>query len=393
MKMLRKRRMFASRAIMSAVAFATLPAVAFAQIATLDDPNLNERSTDKAQNERSKETKATDQTTKKSVVCTYFNKYRNEMFRRSPAEALKRDAANVSMIRYYAKKYNVPEGLAMSVSYQEARFDTCAGSHTGVKGVMQLTKGTAKGMGFDRDINEQNIEGGVKYLGMGVQRCGSTNYSCLAKWYNGSNANEQRSWAAGVARYHGYFNNYASSGTAPAVTPPKISISTVDASGGSSAQKGAASSSDGAASSLAYSQTKMIENGNAMDALLANVGQTSEYKDAWEDNAQARSMNVGLYNEYLKAALALNQVINGKMQLSNSSMSQAARSVTKPKDVKVNPYSCDPAELQAAKIALEFWPTCAKEVWAATNGASGQSNVINADAAATAAHIEMLQSQ
>ena len=114
------------------------------------------------------------------------------MFRRSPAEALQRDAGNVKMIRYYAQKYGVPEGLALSVAYQESRFDTCAGSHTGVKGVMQLTKGTGKSMGLDRDVNEQNVEGGVKYLGMGVKQCGATNYSCLASFYNGSNAAEQR---------------------------------------------------------------------------------------------------------------------------------------------------------------------------------------------------------
>ena len=146
------------------------------------------------------------------------------MCRRSPQQALARDAGNVSLIRHYAKKYGISEGLALSVSYQEARFDTCAGSHTGVKGAMQLTKRTGRGLGFDRDINEQNVEGGVKLLSQAVKKCGGTNYACLASYYNGSTAAEQANWSAGVGRWHGYFNEYAGSGKAPAAAPPPFSI-------------------------------------------------------------------------------------------------------------------------------------------------------------------------
>ncbi|TIU39549.1 MAG: hypothetical protein E5W31_07460, partial [Mesorhizobium sp.] len=121
--------------------------MATAQIAVIDDANLDKRKQDEQHSETSDSSKKNETDKKKNVVCTYSNKYRSQMFRRSPAEALQRDAGNVQLIRYYAQKYGVPEGLALSAAYQESRFDTCAGSHTGVKGVMQLTKSTGKSMG------------------------------------------------------------------------------------------------------------------------------------------------------------------------------------------------------------------------------------------------------
>ena len=209
------------RSAIAAVAIA--PAASepvLAQIAVIDDANLDKRQEDESHSKKSDETKADEKLRKKSVVCTYSSKYRSQMYRRSPSEALKRDAGNVKLIRYYAQKYGVPEGLALSVAYQESRLDSCAGSPTGVKGVMQLTKRTGKGMGFDRDVNEQNSEGGVKYLKLGVKQCGATNYSCLASFYNGSGAGEQKQWAGGVGRWHSYFNNYVSTGQAPPLRHP-----------------------------------------------------------------------------------------------------------------------------------------------------------------------------
>ncbi|RVC61701.1 hypothetical protein EN766_37780, partial [Mesorhizobium sp. M2A.F.Ca.ET.046.02.1.1] len=215
---------------------AALPALA--QIAVIDNSNLDQRAQDEEHSTKSEETKSDEKEKKKSLVCTYTNKYRSQMFSRSPGEALSRDAENAKLIRHYAQKYGVPEGLALSVAYQESRLDSCAGSHTGVKGVMQLTKGTGRQLGFDRDINEQNIEGGVKYLGKGVAQCGASNYSCLASFYNGSNAAEQAEWASGVGRWHGTFDNYVSSGQAPPAAPPAVSIVTSSGPGGA-AQSGA----------------------------------------------------------------------------------------------------------------------------------------------------------
>ncbi|RVC99058.1 hypothetical protein EN749_37000 [Mesorhizobium sp. M7A.F.Ca.ET.027.02.1.1] len=77
------------RAGPTAVLFATAvtapmliaPSIGLAQIAVEDDPNLVERKKDEFQNDSSNEDKKSETGQRKAVVCTYSNKYRNEMFR------------------------------------------------------------------------------------------------------------------------------------------------------------------------------------------------------------------------------------------------------------------------------------------------------------------------
>lgn len=328
------------------------------QIAVLDNANLDKRTSDEGHSDTSLSTKKGEQRSRKSVVCTYTGKYRGEMFTRSPAEAVARDAENVSLIRYYAKKYRISEGLALSVAYQESRFDSCAGSHTGVKGVMQLTRRTGSGMGFDRDINEQNIEGGVKYLAAGVNKCGSSNYACLASWYNGSNAAEQRGWAGGVGRFHGYFESYVSTGQAPAAAPPAISIATVSGVGGK-AQTGAVRTVSNAAQSLDNSTFQIGHNVSIIDGLAASIGATTEYKDAWELNSSARGVNTSVVNQYLSTTSDLTRLLGELINLRNTQVSQAQKTVTLPGTSKPNPFSCDPAYLVEQKIPVSQWLPCA----------------------------------
>jgi soluble lytic murein transglycosylase-like protein len=108
---------------------------------------------------------------------------------------------NVAMIVAAAQQQGVPTNLALAVSYHESEgFNSCAGSDTGVKGPTQLTQRTARSLGYDRDINEQNIKGGMAVLKQAVNACGATNYSCLSARYNGSpRPGEQAGWARGVA--------------------------------------------------------------------------------------------------------------------------------------------------------------------------------------------------
>ncbi|WP_292502239.1 lytic transglycosylase domain-containing protein [Mesorhizobium sp.] len=366
---------------------AALPALA--QIAVIDNSNLDKRVEDEQHSTKSDETKSDEKEKKKSLVCTYTNKYRSQMFSRSPGEALNRDAENAKLIRYYAQKYGVPEGLALSVAYQESRLDSCAGSHTGVKGVMQLTKGTGRQLGFDRDINEQNVEGGVKYLGKGVAQCGTTNYTCLASFYNGSNAGEQAEWASGVGRWHGYFDNYVSSGQAPAATPPAISIVTSSGPGGA-AQNEALDSASKAATDLDASSTQIAANSSRIDALAGGVGQVGDYKDAWELNSSARSLNAGVTGQYIGQASDFTALLGQFLSLNNVGASQTARIITPPPDGGPNPFSCDPAELQRLRIDRSRWLPCANQNAHAASG-NGPSVQINADPTGAARAIEAIQ--
>ncbi|RUX16362.1 hypothetical protein EOA23_33025 [Mesorhizobium sp. M2A.F.Ca.ET.042.01.1.1] len=366
---------------------AALPALA--QIAVIDNSNLDQRAQDEEHSTKSDEEKSDEKEKKKSLVCTYTNKYRSQMFSRSPGEALSRDAENAKLIRYYAQKYDVPEGLALSVAYQESRLDSCAGSHTGVKGVMQLTKGTGRQLGFDRDINEQNIEGGVKYLGKGVAQCGASNYSCLASFYNGSNAAEQAEWASGVGRWHGTFDNYVSSGEAPAAAAPAISIVTSGGPGGA-AQSGAVDSLSKAAADLDGSSAQMTANSSRIDALAGGVGQVGEYKDAWELNSSARSLNTDVTGQYIGQASDFTALLGQFLSLNNVAASQTARTITPPQGGSPNPFSCDPAELQRLRIDRSQWLPCAGRGAENVSG-NAQSVQITADPTGAARAIEAIQ--
>ncbi|MEC9283247.1 MAG: membrane-bound lytic murein transglycosylase MltF [Bdellovibrionota bacterium] len=63
-----------------------------------------------------------------------------------------------------AKKYNFPWELIAAVSYQESHWDETAISPTGVRGLMMLTRKTARLMKVNRLIPEQSVDGGVRYL-------------------------------------------------------------------------------------------------------------------------------------------------------------------------------------------------------------------------------------
>jgi hypothetical protein len=244
------------------------------------------------------------------------------------------------------------------VAHAESGISTCSGSPTGVKGVMQLTKRTGKGMGFDRDINEENIEGGVKYLGMGVNKCGSTDYACLASWYNGSTAAEQKNWAGKVGRNHTWFNAYAGGSNIEHISSPSYK-SYVDYGSGAtrSSNSAAAGAVDRAVSGIDASSSRVQEAGRRIDALSASVGASEIYQDAWDDNTQARAVNAELLNNLITARNLFNELLQARMQMRLSKTSETAKTLKS--DSKVNPYSCDAVILEAMKVPHKDWPRCA----------------------------------
>ncbi len=65
----------------------------------------------------------------------------------------------------YGKQYGVPWTLIAAVAYQESKWNNDAVSHTGVRGLMQLTTLTAEHLGIEnREDANQSIQGGSYYL-------------------------------------------------------------------------------------------------------------------------------------------------------------------------------------------------------------------------------------
>src|ERR1051326_6377884 len=62
------------------------------------------------------------------------------------------------------RDFHIPVGIRKGLINRESGGNPNAVSVTGAKGVMQLTEGTAKEMGVDRNDPVQNIYGGMKYL-------------------------------------------------------------------------------------------------------------------------------------------------------------------------------------------------------------------------------------
>lgn len=332
--------------------------MAWADIPVVDDDVKDKRSDDESHSAKDTETQA-DQLEKQTVTnCNISQKEKNRRLYRSPAQAVKEDAKNVELIKHYAEKYDVPVGLALAVAHAESGISTCSGSPTGVKGVMQLTKKTGQGMGFDRDINEENIEGGVKYLGMGVNKCGSTDYACLASWYNGSTATEQANWAGKVARNHAWFNAYAGGSNIEDIQSPAFK-SYVDygTSATRSSNSAAVDTVNRATSGIDASTARVQEANRRIDALSSSVGASEIYQDSWDDNTQARAVNAELLNNLIITRNLFNELLQARLQMNLSKTSETSKTLKS--DNKVNPYSCDPVILEEMKVPRNDWPRCA----------------------------------
>ncbi|MCW0001476.1 lytic transglycosylase domain-containing protein [Pararhizobium sp. YC-54] len=365
--------------LLLSTALAATPAPsAWADVPVIDDDGKDKRSEDESHSAADKDTQA-DQLEEQTVTnCNISQKEKNRRLYRSPAQAVNEDTENVALIKHYAEKYDIPVGLALSVAHAESGISTCSGSPTGVKGVMQLTKRTGNNMGFDRDINEENIEGGVKYLGMGVNKCGSTDYACLASWYNGSTAAEQKNWAGKVGRNHAWFNAYAGGSNIEEIASPSFK-STVDygSEATRNANSAAVSAVDRAVTGIDASTARVHEAGRRIDALSNSVGASEIYQDAWDDNTQARAVNSELLNNLIVSRNLFNELLQARLQMKLSKTSETAKSLKS--DPKVNPYSCDPVILEQMKMPRETWPRCASV--AAADGETSVLSSGNTDAA------------
>jgi soluble lytic murein transglycosylase-like protein len=273
-----------------------------AQVPVIDNPNLSPRTQDQRQNLDSQEKKEGAAEAASAIDCSIGARERGRRMGRSPAEAYAEEARNVALIKRNARQYGVPQNLALAVAYHESRFDTCAGSPTGVRGVMQLTQRTGRGLGFERNVNEENIEGGVKYLSMGVARCGAENYTCLSAFYNGSTPAQQAAWASGVRRGVPVFAGFTGDGAGVPAAPEtgagvRTPVSYGPGTAAYAALRNDVRTGDGAMRFLDRSGWQVARNAGQLQGDAQAVGAPERHHDSWDQNARLRLQNGSLFNQ------------------------------------------------------------------------------------------------
>lgn len=105
------------------------------------------------------------------------------------------------LIRQMAARYGVDPALALAVARNESGFNQSAESPKGAIGVFQLMPPTASDMGVDPYDLEQNVEGGVKYLRLLLNRYDGDVPAALAAYNEGMGNYERGYMPAETSRY------------------------------------------------------------------------------------------------------------------------------------------------------------------------------------------------
>ena len=108
-------------------------------------------------------------------------------------------------IERYAGLYRVDPVIVRAIIGVESAYDAGARSRAGAVGLMQLMPGTARALGVDPFIPEQNIAGGVRYLSALLEMFGGLELALVA--YNGGPGFARR-YAQGQIALYGETREY-----------------------------------------------------------------------------------------------------------------------------------------------------------------------------------------
>ena len=109
------------------------------------------------------------------------------------------------LIERYASMHAVESALVRAIIQVESAFNPRARSHAGAIGLMQLMPGTARELGVDPFVPEQNIEGGVRYFSQQLKTFGAVDLALVA--YNAGPGFAER-YLRGQAALYGETREY-----------------------------------------------------------------------------------------------------------------------------------------------------------------------------------------
>ncbi len=109
------------------------------------------------------------------------------------------------LIDRYANLHRVDAAIVRAIIGAESMFNSAARSGAGAIGLMQLMPSTARELGVDPYIPEQNIEGGVRYFAEQLRNFGGIDLALVA--YNAGPGFAQR-YASGKTALYGETREY-----------------------------------------------------------------------------------------------------------------------------------------------------------------------------------------
>jgi soluble lytic murein transglycosylase-like protein len=109
------------------------------------------------------------------------------------------------LINHYAGLHRVEPALIRAIMHTESAFNPAARSHAGAIGLMQLMPSTARELGVNPFVPEQNIEGGVRYFSQLLRMFGGVELALVA--YNAGPGFAQR-YARGQVALYGETREY-----------------------------------------------------------------------------------------------------------------------------------------------------------------------------------------
>ena len=139
------------------------------------------------------------------------SQYKRAVRQVAPPLAIERAPAPVSptafdaVIDAQALRYNVPARVVRAIIEAESGFNPAARSSSGAIGLMQLMPSTARALGVNPLIPEQNIEGGVRYFSQLMKMFGKLELALVA--YNAGPGFAER-FAAGLTPLYGETRRY-----------------------------------------------------------------------------------------------------------------------------------------------------------------------------------------
>jgi hypothetical protein len=284
---------------------ALCPSAGPAQVTVIDNSNLG-RKTPTAQNaEEIKKTAEKQTIAHARVSCANYRRGRG------PTDTADENPAIVNLVKEKAQKYGVDEKLALSLVYQESRFNPCARSHVGAYGLTQLMPGTENDLGINSHNIEQNVDGGMRYLGRQINRYDGDTSKALAAYNAGpGNVNkyggvppfrETRGYVATIqGKWMPAFGGYSS-------TDPNAQLSSEWSS--MAGQQTAAFTSLGGETAAGSDDTAMVKQfyeGKSQ----AHMQNGLSVLDQWDMNTDVRNANASLAARFIQSANAFAQGLN-----------------------------------------------------------------------------------